>query len=141
MDPSAALGLWKTSFGPVKIDSDPGRAGGLLGVWLYDRDNQEVIGSFAGTTDGNVFNFSWQEPSAGAPLRGTGYLVFDPAGGSFTGRWWTDNQDRGGDWNGWRAPSAEPEQVQNFGDDQNQVEVESEPYDSGSEIYDPSRPQ
>ncbi len=108
MDPSAALGLWKTNFGPVKIESDAGRERGLMGVWIYDRDNQEIIGYFSGAADGNVLNFSWDEPSAGAPLRGAGYLVFDPQGSSFTGRWWTDSRDRGGDWNGWRAEGAGP---------------------------------
>lgn len=103
MDPSQALGLWKSNFGPVKIDSDTSAGTDkLMGVWVYTRDSQEIIGFFSGAAKGNVLSFTWQEPSQGAPLRGAGYLVFDPAGTSFTGRWWTDSRDRGGDWNGWR---------------------------------------
>ena len=100
-------GLWKSNFGAVKLV--PNLAAGsdaLEGVWLYERDGREVIGYFSGKADGNVLKFSWEEPSTGTPLRGTGYLVFDPAGYSFTGRWWTTNQDRGGDWNGWREQAA-----------------------------------
>ena len=107
-----AIGLWNTSFGPVKIEADSsGGTGKLMGVWVYDKEGQEVIGFFSGTANGNVLNFQWEEPSQGAPLQGAGYLVFDPAGTSFTGRWWTANQDRGGDWTGQRgqaqaAPAA-----------------------------------
>jgi hypothetical protein len=80
-----------------------------MGIWLYDREGQEIIGFFSGAANGNVLRFSWEEPSTGAPLRGAGYLVFDPAGASFSGRWWTDNRDRGGDWNGWRGqPNPDP---------------------------------
>jgi hypothetical protein len=107
MDPSMALGLWNSNFGPVKIEADTsGGTGKLMGVWVYDRDGQEIIGFFSGQANGNVLNFGWEEPSTGAPLRGAGYLTFDPAGASFTGRWWTDSRDRGGDWNGWRGQNA-----------------------------------
>ncbi len=110
MDPSMAMGLWNSNFGAVKVEADNSSGTGrLMGIWLYDRDGQEIIGFFSGTAQGNVLQFSWQEPSTGAPLQGAGYLVFDPAGKSFTGRWWTNNRDRGGDWNGWRGqPAADP---------------------------------
>ncbi len=99
-----ALGLWKSNFGAVKLEADNASgANGLMGIWLYDREGQEIIGFFSGKADGNVLKLTWEEPGTGAPLRGSGYLVFDPAGASFTGRWWTDNRDRGGDWNGWRG--------------------------------------
>lgn len=102
-----AMGLWNSNFGAVKLEADnAGGTGQLMGIWLYDRDGQEIIGFFSGPTDGNVLKFTWQEPSTGAPLQGAGYLVFDPAGKSFTGRWWTNNRDRGGDWNGWRGQAA-----------------------------------
>jgi hypothetical protein len=114
MDPSMALGLWNSNFGAVKVEADNAKgAGQLMGIWLYDRDGQEIIGFFSGPAEGNVLKFNWEEPSTGKPLQGAGYLVFDPAGASFTGRWWTNNRDRGGDWNGWRgqaagAPAAAP---------------------------------
>ncbi len=107
MDPSVAHGLWKSNFGAVKLV--PNLAAGsdvLEGVWLYDREGQEVIGYFSGRAEGNVFSFTWQEPSNAAPLEGAGFLVFDPEGQSFTGQWWTGNRDRGGDWNGWREQIA-----------------------------------
>ena len=107
MDPAMAVGLWNSNFGAVKVEADNARGPGqLMGIWLYDRDGQEIIGFFSGSASGNVLRFTWEEPSTGAPLRGSGYLVFDPAGASFTGRWWTDNRDRGGDWNGWRGQGA-----------------------------------
>jgi hypothetical protein len=112
MQPSAALGLWMTSFGAVKIEEDLSRgaagSGLLHGVWTYPdrRDQHEVIGYFTGSLRGNVFEFRWQEPSAAAPLIGSGFVVFDPAGRQFNGRWRTDTGDRIGDWNGWRDQSG-----------------------------------
>ncbi len=107
MSAERALGLWKSSFGPVKIERD-GESGPdhLMGVWVYDREGQEVVGSFDGPLGGNVLQFRWQEPARPQDLAGEGYLVFDPSGRSFSGRWWTLSRDRGGDWNGWRAPSG-----------------------------------
>jgi len=99
-----ALGLWKSSFGPVKIEHDAD--GQLMGAWVYDRDGQEVIGTFGGALSGNVLQFQWQEPARPRDLAGEGYLVFDPSGQSFAGRWWTTTHDRGGDWNGWRNDGA-----------------------------------
>src|SRR5512135_1274146 len=41
MEPSMALGLWKTSFGAVKIEADNSKGGlqtgALQGVWMYQR--------------------------------------------------------------------------------------------------------
>lgn len=110
MDDSLALGLWKSSFGAVKVERDDSHEGHLMGVWVYERGGQEVVGFFSGPVSGNVLTFKWQEPNAasGPPLRGGGYLVFDQQGGSFEGRWWTQNRDRGGDWKGWRAPGTTP---------------------------------
>lgn len=116
MDSQAALGLWKSSFGPVKIEPDQARgAGQLMGVWVYDRAGQEVVGYFSGPISGNVMTFTWTEPATPKDLTGSGYLVFDVAGRSFAGKWWTTARDRGGDWNGWRgeagaAPPGEPGQ-------------------------------
>lgn len=110
MPAEAALGLWKSSFGPVKIERD--EAGRLMGAWVYDRDGQEVVGTFAGPLTGNVLQFQWEEPARPRDLVGEGYLVFDPSGRSFSGRWWTTTRDRGGDWNGWRGgegPGAGPD--------------------------------
>jgi hypothetical protein len=117
MDAARALGLWRSNFGPVKIDEDLSRggvrAGAIHGVWSYQRQGQEVIGYFAGQLRGNVLDFSWEEPSQGAPLAGQGMLVFEQSGQRFSGRWWTTSQDRSGDWQGWRDPAAsQPAQLE-----------------------------
>lgn len=111
MDPSQALGLWKTNFGAVKIETNAaGGAGAIHGVWVYNNsEGQEVIGYFGGTLSGNVLQFTWQEPGEnGAPLVGAGYLVFDAYGQKFDGQWWTNARDRTGEWSGARAPTAAP---------------------------------
>ena len=110
MDAGRALGLWKSSFGPVKIERDAeGGPEHLMGIWVYDRAGREVVGYFGGPLAGNVMQFRWQEPARPRDLVGEGYLVFDPEGKSFTGRWWTTTGDRGGDWNGWRADASSTE--------------------------------
>jgi hypothetical protein len=109
MAPSRAIGLWRSSFGAVKIERDPGAATGVNGVWVYERQGQEVVGYFSGPLNGNVLQFQWHEPAQPADLVGGGYLVFDPAGHTFSGRWWTAGGDRAGDWQGWR-PEAEGDQ-------------------------------
>jgi hypothetical protein len=111
MDPALAMGLWKSSFGAVKVEADTAKGqGAVQGVWVYDRGGQEVIGYFSGPLSGNVLQFTWQEPAAdGSSLLGAGYVVFDPYGQRFTGKWWTDARDRQGEWTGWRqAPAATP---------------------------------
>jgi hypothetical protein len=105
MEPARALGLWRSTFGAVKIEADNSRggvqAGQIQGVWVYQRQGQEVVGYFAGQLRGNVLQFRWQEPN-NPPLTGEGYLVFEPTGRQYSGRWWSDKRDRVGDWNGWR---------------------------------------
>lgn len=107
MDPGLALGLWRSTFGAVKIEPDTSKgglaAGGVHGIWVYQRQGREVIGYFAGSLRGNVLEFHWQEPDD-PPLRGEGYLVFDAQGRQYAGRWWSERHDRVGDWNGWRQP-------------------------------------
>jgi len=108
MDARSSQGLWKTTFGAVKIEEDA--PGSVHGVWVYDRSGQQVVGYFGGQLDGNVLRLTWREPAqpvAGeVQLSGEGWLVFDPAGSRFSGRWWTASRDRQGDWSGWRgAPS------------------------------------
>jgi hypothetical protein len=113
MDPTRALGLWRSTFGGVKIEEDASKgglqSGAVQGVWVYQRQGQEVIGYFAGNLRGNVLQFRWQEP-ASPPLVGEGFLVFDPTGRQYSGRWWSDRRDRVGDWNGWRqaGETAQP---------------------------------
>ncbi len=104
MSAQSAVGLWRTSFGPVKIQLDTSKPGNLMGVWVYKRSGQEVIGYFGGVLRGNVLQFTWQEPSqaGGAPLTGSGWLAFGVQGQRFSGRWWTTRRDRQGDWTGWR---------------------------------------
>ncbi len=105
MESTRALGIWRSTFGAVKIEADNSRGGietgSLQGVWVYQRQGQEVIGYFSGSLRGNVLEFKWQEPS-NPPLTGAGYLVFDRSGRQYSGRWWSDRRDRVGDWNGWR---------------------------------------
>jgi hypothetical protein len=105
MEASRALGTWRSTFGAVKIEADNSRGGletgSLQGVWVYQRQGQEVIGYFSGSLRGNVLEFKWQEPN-NPPLTGSGYLVFDRSGRQYSGRWWSDRRDRVGDWNGWR---------------------------------------
>ena len=122
MDPRTAHGLWKSTFGAVKIEEDA--PGHIHGVWMYDRQGQQVVGYFGGQLDGNVLRLSWREPgqaaAMGTPvLEGEGWLVFDPAGARFTGRWWTNARDRQGDWSGWRggapAPASAPAQPDPYG--------------------------
>jgi hypothetical protein len=114
MDPAMAMGLWKSSFGAVKIEYDPqAPQGGVQGIWVYDRGGTEVIGMFLGTLRGNVLEFSWQEPAAnGGNLDGAGYLVFDPYGQRFSGKWWTNTRDRTGEWTGWRPEPAAAQPAQ-----------------------------
>jgi hypothetical protein len=103
MDAQRALGLWRSTFGAVKIDADNAhggiQAGAVHGVWEYSRGGKDIIGYFHGTLDGNVLHFKWQEP-ANPPLTGEGFLEF--TGNQYHGRWWSDQKDRVGDWNGWR---------------------------------------
>jgi hypothetical protein len=116
MDSSRALGLWRSTFGAVKIEADANRgglsSGAVQGIWTYQRQGQEVIGYFSGTLRGNVLDFHWDEPGT-PPLTGSGYLVFEPDGRQYSGRWWSDKRDRVGDWNGWRQASAQSQYGQN----------------------------
>jgi hypothetical protein len=103
MDHSLALGLYRTTFGATKLEADPEAGPGHVhGVWVYDRDGSEVVGSFGGVLNGNVMTFTWQEP-AGAGLAGRGYVVFATDGTSFSGQWWTHDRSRNGEWSGDRA--------------------------------------
>lgn len=108
MATSDAAGLWKTTFGAVKLEDDG--AGGLHGAWVYQSGGKDVVGYFGGTLDGNVLRLTWREPAQAQPgesqLAGEGWLVFDAAGGRFSGRWWTNSRDRQGDWSGSRDQGA-----------------------------------
>jgi len=126
MDAQRALGLWRSTFGAVKIDPDNAhgglQAGAVHGVWEYTRQGADVIGYFYGTLQGNVLRFKWQEPptqAATPPLTGEGFIVFEQTGRQYSGRWWSDHRDRVGDWNGWRQaaqggeaadPNMQPQQ-------------------------------
>src|SRR5262245_30230038 len=52
MGPSRALGLWRSTFGAVKIEADNTRggiaAGAVQGIWVYQRRGTEVVGYFSG---------------------------------------------------------------------------------------------
>ncbi|MEO7729412.1 MAG: hypothetical protein ABIY55_00445, partial [Kofleriaceae bacterium] len=122
MEASRALGLWRSTFGAVKIEADNSHggldAGSVQGVWMYQRQGQEVIGYFSGNLRGNVLQFRWQEPSD-PPLVGEGYLVFDAQGRQYGGRWWSDKRDRVGDWNGWRQSGRQAAAPQQYNGDSN----------------------
>lgn len=122
MTPESALGLWKTSFGAVKIEGTGAGEGTIAGVWVYQRGGQEVIGYFEGALRGNVLQFTWNEPADPAPMTGAGYLVFKTDGASFSGRWWTESKDHSGDWSGTRAspipaPAGYQDPPQDYGAD------------------------
>jgi hypothetical protein len=149
MEPGRVLGLWRSTFGAVKIEADNSKGGiatgAVQGVWVYQRQGQEVIGYFAGNLRGNVMNFRWQEPGSqgGPPLNGEGWLQFDTAGRQYSGRWWTDRKDRVGDWNGWRQPGeGEPQidQQQQQPDPYAQPGAEGQPYSGGPSQPQPSQP-
>ena len=107
MDKARALGVWHSSFGPVKIELDDTRGDHhLMGVWVYKRGGGEVIGYFAGALRGNVLEFDWHEPAQPKDLTGKGYLVFSADGSRFNGRWWTKHKDRQGAWNGHRGQNT-----------------------------------
>src|SRR5260221_11552060 len=93
MEAARALGLWRSTFGAVKIDADNSKGGiqvgAVHGVWQYQRQGQEVVGYFFGTLRGNVLQFHWQEP-ANPPLTGEGYLVFEQTGRQYPGPGWSD---------------------------------------------------
>src|ERR1043165_118562 len=114
MEPNVALGLWRSTFGAVKIEADNSHgglaSGNLQGIWVYQRQGQEVIGYFAGNLRGNVLSFRWQEPN-NPPLTGEGFLVFDVQGRQYSGRGWRDTRERVGDWSGWRQPLARSDRM------------------------------
>lgn len=133
MEPSAALGLWRSTFGAVKIEPDDSKggldAGNVHGIWVYQRQGQEVVGYFAGNLRGNVLEFHWQEPNT-PPLTGEGFLVFDVQGQQYAGRWWTDRHDRVGDWSGWRqgAQAARPVDAASPYGAQSRDDLDGNPY-------------
>jgi hypothetical protein len=142
MDPERALGLWRSTFGAVKIEPD-GSHGGLAsgsvqGIWMYQRQGQDVIGYFAGSLRGNVLQFRWQEPNDSAPLAGEGFLVFDTQGRQYSGRWWSDRRDRVGDWNGWRQSAGRGTPASNPGpgpDDPQPARRQRQPYQQPPSPY------
>ena len=118
MDSSLAMGLWTSNFGAVKIEPNAaGDTGDTMGVWLYDRSGEEVIGYFAGKLRGNVLEFDWHERGEPTPLTGAGYISFQADGKGFAGRWWSHDRRRNGLFSGERdevtgvpapGPSGEP---------------------------------
>lgn len=136
MEPARALGVWKSNFGAVKIEADNSKgglqSGSLHGVWVYPRRGQEVIGYFAGNLRGNVLQLTWQEPS-NPPLTGSGYLVFDPQGRQYSGRWWSETRDRVGPWNGWR--DAAPQNTDPYAGHPNGGQAEPDPGAYGGQGY------
>ena len=132
MDPARALGLWRSTFGAVKIEADNSKGGlqtgSVQGIWVYQRQGQEVVGYFAGNLRGNVMQFHWQEPN-NPPLTGQGYVVFGADGRQYSGRWWTEHKDRIGDWNGWREAAAQQQYGQDpYAGQQGQPEGAQDPY-------------
>ena len=153
MEPVRALGLWRSTFGAVKIEPDASKggleAGNVHGIWVYQRQGQEIIGYFAGNLRGNVLQFRWEEPNDPA-LTGEGFLVFDVQGRQYSGRWWSDKRDRVGDWSGWRQsahaarPGAQPYLDQQSspygGQSDGDSDAASNPY-RRAQPYQPYRPR
>jgi hypothetical protein len=150
MEAQRALGLWRSTFGAVKIEPDNSKggldSGNLQGIWVYQRQGQEVVGYFAGNLHGNVLQFRWQEPND-PPLSGEGFLVFEVQGRQYSGRWWSDKRDRVGDWNGWRqaAVSGSRQRPEAAAPDDGQSGGPSGGYDQRvpprRQPYQPYRPQ
>ena len=144
MDASRALGLWRSTFGAVKLEADASKggleAGSVQGIWVYQRQGQEVIGYFAGNLRGNVLQFRWQEPND-PPLTGEGFLVFDVQGRQYSGRWWSDKRDRVGDWSGWRqgAPQGRQRQLDAASPDGGQGDGEEPPPERRPPLYRPQQ--
>src|SRR5258708_25152802 len=66
--------------------------------------------------------FGWNGPAGrrnDPPLNGEGYIVFDPQGRQYSGRWWNDRQDRQGAWNGWRQQTTTGYNQPQYGQPQN----------------------
>lgn len=147
MPPSAALGLWKTSFGPVKIaandQADNPRA--IMGVWVYERAGQEVIGFFTGELAGNVLSFAWHEPAGGPgaadDLTGDGYLTFNAAERRFFGRWWSRDGQLGGEWTGARPEPASANPVTLTPEDDPETASESNAATEGNVAPGPPPPR
>ena len=153
MEPMRAMGLWRSTFGAVKIEPDDRngglQAGNVQGAWMYQRQGQDVVGLFWGNIQGNVLKFHWQEPS-NPPLTGEGYLVFDPAGRQYSGRWWSDRRDRVGEWNGWRQeqggdatgydPNSGQVGGQGYGQEPTPYPQQPQPYPQQRQPY-PPQPQ
>lgn len=129
MDSSLAMGLWTSNFGAVKIEPNPvGGKGGTMGVWLYDRNETEVIGYFEGKLRGNVLEFNWHEHGEDdSSLTGAGYVSFQADGKGFAGRWWSHDRRRNGLFSGERddvtnapppGPSGQPAPSPTAADDQ-----------------------
>jgi hypothetical protein len=131
MEATRALGVWRSTFGVVKIEPDASHgglpSGSVQGIWVYQRQGAEVVGYFAGNLRGNVLRFRWQEPST-PPLTGEGYLVFDAQGRQYSGRWWSDKRDRVGDWSGWRQPQGAQQAGADPGADPAEDRVPGETY-------------
>jgi hypothetical protein len=135
MDPSRALGVWHSTFGAVKIGADDAhggiQAGAIQGIWMYQRQGQDVIGYFYGTLQGNVLRFRWNEPG-NPPLNGEGYIAFNQVGSQYSGRWWSDKKDRVGDWNGYRQATDSPQpyggQNAQYGGSQYGGQPQQQPY-------------
>jgi hypothetical protein len=136
MEPMRALGLWRSTFGAVKIEADDAKgglqSGSVQGVWVYQRAGQEVVGYFHGSLRGNVLQFQWQEPN-NPPLTGEGFLVFEATGRQYTGRWWSDHRDRVGDWNGWRQGGQQGGGQGGLEPGQQQLDPYGQPY--GGQAY------
>jgi len=138
MEAARALGLWRSTFGAVKIEADNSRGGietgSVHGVWTYQRQGQEIVGYFSGNLRGNVLQFRWQEPN-NPPLTGEGYLVFDQQGRQYSGRWWSTRHDRVGDWNGWRNAAG----TQHATPDPGSEDPDARPAPDGTRAYGPRR--
>ncbi len=89
-----------------EVEMDFWTAGRLMGIWLYDHAAQVIRPSLPARCAATC----WSSPgtSRRSYVVGAGFLVFEPDGGRFTGTWWTGDQSRSGDWNGWRVAQAGP---------------------------------
>ncbi|MEC8557425.1 MAG: hypothetical protein VXZ82_20680 [Planctomycetota bacterium] len=89
-------GLWKTTFGSMRLSNEGGRVSGSY----YFRGADSTL---QGEVVGRELKFSYDEPDLGTKGRGVFKLSAD--GLSFTGRWREDGKQRWSSWAGEMMPA------------------------------------
>lgn len=100
-------GVWDSNFGQVKFQRTE-KPGFYRGVWMFEREGEQVIGYFEGELTGKQFWFRWHQPGEDGQDRvGSGRIFFNEVGNRFDGTWATEDGGQNGNWNGSRVPSVD----------------------------------